>query len=355
MSSIDRDRGARTDEALEQLLRRASPRPMPSESDEAIVREAVRAEWQAVSGARKTRLRVAGLAIAATVIFGVFAALTLLRPAGTGFVQVASIERSFGSIYLLAEASELRKTEDLSSIYAGQTIVTGEEAGMALAWGTGGSLRMDSGSRVRFLDDDSVFLEAGRVYFDSIPSKLMPSRLMPSALTASPGAVEASNFVVVTDFGEVLHVGTQFMTRVDDGKLIVSVREGEVRVDNRYREYTASSGEQITLAGSAQPVILSISGSGGDWSWVSRTSPVTEVDGRSLHEFLLWACRETGLEYHYEGGAEQIARHEAFLKGAIYTEPLQALKLRLETAGLEWAIVDGAIYVSDKAINVRDK
>ena len=350
MSSFDRDRGTRKDEALEQLLRHASPRPMPSESDEAIVREAVRAEWQAVSGAQKTRLRVAGLAIAATVIFGVFAALTLLRPAGTEFVQVASIEKSFGSIYLLAETSELRKTVDLSSIYAGQTIVTGEDAGMALAWGTGGSLRMDSGSRVRFLDDDSVFLEAGRVYFDSMPSKFMPS-----ALTASPGAVEASNFVVVTDFGEVVHVGTQFMTRVDDGKLIVSVREGEVRVDNRYREYAASSGEQITLAGSAQPVILSISGSGGDWSWVSRTSPVTEVDGRSLHEFLLWACRETGLEYHYEGGAEQIARHEAFLKGAIYTEPLQALKLRLETAGLEWAIVDGAIYVSDKAINVRDK
>lgn len=335
----------RADEALEQLLRHASPRPTPSDSDKAIVRQAVRAEWQAVTGRRQVRLRLAGFAIAATVVIGVFAALTLLPLRDTEAVQVASIEKSFGSIYLLAETSELLETDTLSSIRAGQTIVTGDVAGMALGWGTGGSLRMDASTRVRFLDESSVFLESGRIYFDS----------RSPALAGDPGSGDTADFVVVTEYGEVAHVGTQFMTRIGDGKLTVSVREGEVRVDNRFQEYVASSGEQMTIAGSAQPVVLSISGSGEDWAWVGRTSPVTEVDGRSLHEFLLWACRETGLEFHYEGNAEQIARHEAFLKGAIYTEPLEALKLRLESAGLEWAIVDGAIYVSDKAINVRNK
>ncbi len=345
MSNPDRGAGVQADEALEQLLRHATPRPMPSDADEAIVRQAVRAEWQAITGKRRARLRVAGLAIAATVAIGVFAALTQLPLRSPETVPVASIEKSFGSIYLLAETSELLETEALSSIRSGQTIVTGEAAGMALGWGTGGSLRMDASTRVRFLDETSVFLESGRVYFDS----------RSSALAGDPGSGETADFVVVTEYGKVAHVGTQFMTRIGDGKLTVSVREGEVRVDNRGQEYVASSGEQMTIAGRAQPVVLSISGSGGDWAWVGRTSPVSDVEGRSLHEFLLWACRETGLEFHYEGNAEQIARHEAFLKGAIYTEPIEALKLRLETAGLEWAIVDGAIYVSDKAINVRDK
>ncbi len=216
---------------------------------------------------------------------------------------------------------------------------------MALAWGNGGSLRMDASTRIRFIESTSVFLDSGRVYFDSSPSGLMGG--------ISGGG--ASEFVVATDYGEVTHIGTQFMTRVTDDDLVVSVREGKVEVEGLYQDYVASSGEQVTMSGRSQPAVLSISRSGEAWDWVSRTSPVTDVDGKSLHEFLLWACRETGLEFHYEGDAEQIARHEAFLKGAIYTEPLQALKLRLETAGLEWAIVDGAIYVSDKAINVRDK
>jgi ferric-dicitrate binding protein FerR (iron transport regulator) len=345
MTNIDQRAGGRSEEALEQLLSHASPRPMPSESDVAAVREAVSGEWQAMSGRRRSRRRIGVFAIAATVLIAVSSMFSLYRQPSVYAVQVATIEKSFGSIYLLGESSELRETEALSSVLAGQTIVTGDEAGMALAWGNGGSLRMDASTRIRFIESTSVFLDSGRVYFDSSPSG-------PMAGISGGGAPE---FVVVTDYGEVTHIGTQFMTRVTDDDLVVSVREGKVEVEGLYQDYVASSGEQVTMSGRSQPAVLSISRSGEAWDWVSRTSPVTDVDGKSLHEFLLWACRETGLEFHYEGDAEQIARHEAFLKGAIYTEPLQALKLRLETAGLEWAIVDGAIYVSDKAINVRDK
>ena len=345
MSNSDQGASARSDEVLEQLLKHASPRPTPSESDEVAVREAVRAEWKAVSGRRRLQRRVAGLAIAASVIVVVFSAFSLIRWPGVEAEQVATIERSFGSIYLLGEASELQKTQALSQVLSGQTIVTGAEAGMALMWGGGGSFRMDANSRVRFVDSASVYLESGRVYFDS----------RPSALAAAVSGGGSPDFAVITDYGVITHVGTQFMTRFGNGHLTVSVREGQVEVDDRHRTYVASTGEQLTVSERGQSTVLSISGSGVDWEWVSRTAPMTDVEGKSLHEFLLWACRETGLEYHYEGGAERIARHEAVLRGRIDTEPLQALKLRVESAGLEWAIVDGAIYVSDKAIDVREK
>lgn len=345
MTNIDQRASGRSEEALEQLLSHASPRPMPSESDEAAVREAVCGEWQAMSGRRRSRRRIGFFAVAATVLIAVSSVFTMIRQPLIDAVQVATIEKSFGSVYLLGESSELRETEALSSVLAGQTIVTGDGAGMALAWGNGGSLRMDASTRVRFTDGSSIYLDSGRLYFDSKPSEL---------ITGIDGG-GAPEFVVETDYGEVTHVGTQFMTRVTGDDLIVSVREGKVEVEGRYQDYVASSGEQVTMSGRSQPIVLSINRSGDDWDWVSRTSPMADIDGKSLHEFVLWACRETGLDYYYEGDAEQIARNEAFLKGAIYTEPLEALKLRLETAGLEWAIVEGAIYVSDKAINVRDK
>lgn len=338
MSNLDQGASAQSDKALEQLLSHASPRPMPSESDEAAVRQAVRAEWQAVSGRQRSRRRIAGFAIAATILIAVFSIFSVLRPPLTDVVQVATIEKEFGSIYLLAETAELRETAALSRVLAGQTIVTGDEAGMALAWGAGGSLRLDANTRVRFVDGRSIYVESGRVYFDSRPSPLMAG--------ISVGA--APDLLIVSDYGEVRHVGTQFMTRVDDGNLTVTVREGQVIVDGQYQTYMASSGEQVTMAGRGQPTVLSVSATAPAWDWVSRTSPVTDVDGKSLHEFLLWACRETGLELRYEGGAEQIARHEAFLRGTINTEPLDALGLRLDSAGLEWSIVEGVIVVNDK-------
>ena len=338
MSDFDQGISTRTDEALEELLKHASPRPMPSRSDEAVVRQALRAEWQAVSGRHRSRRRIVGFAMAATVLIGVFSVFSLFRLPVVDAVQVATIEKSFGAIYLLGESSELRETPALSSVLSGQTIVTGDEAGIALAWGLGGSVRLDANTRVTFRDDESVYLESGRVYFDSEPS----------ALIAGITAGDTKDFVVITDYGEVSHIGTQFMTRVGDRNLSVSVREGRVAVDGQYHDYVASSGEQVTLSGRQQPSVLSISGYAKDWSWVSRTSPPADVDGKSIYEFLQWVHRETGLEPRFEGQAEQVARIE-LLKGTIDAEPLKALPRWMATTALGYEINEGegVIYVSN--------
>lgn len=336
MSDFEHSTGVTSDEALEQLLRHATPRPMPSPSDEAIVRQAVRAEWQDVSSRHQSRRRVLSFAIAASVLIGVFAVFNLFRLPVVEAVQVASIERSFGSIYLLGESSELRETQDLASVLSGQTIVTGSHAGIGLAWVNGGSMRMDKNTRVEFVNDETVYLNSGRIYFDSSPP----------ALVAGISAGDAAEFVVRTDLGEVAHIGTQFMTGVDAGTLTVSVREGQVAVEGEYHSQVASSGEQLTLSGRQRPAVLSISRSGESWEWVSRTSPPANVDGKTLHEFLLWACRELGLEIQWEGQAEQVAR-DAILRGRIDTEPAEALRQRLATAALEWHIDEGVIYVGE--------
>lgn len=338
MSDVNQGTSEQTDEALEELLKHASPRPMPSRSDEATVRQALRAEWQAVSGRHRSRRRIVGFAMVATVLIAVFSVFGLFRLPVADAVQVATIQKSFGAIYLLGESSELRETPALSSVFFGQTIVTGHAAGIALAWGHGGSVRLDANTRVTFRDDASVYLESGRVYFDSAPSTLV----------AGVTSDNTKQFVVITDYGEVTHIGTQFMTRVGDRNLSVSVREGQVSVDGRYYDYIASSGEQVTLTGRQQPAVLSISGYAKDWSWVSRTSPPADVDGKSIYDFLQWVYRETGLEPRFEGQAEQVARIE-FLKGTIDAEPLESLPRWMATTALGYEIDEGegVIYVSE--------
>jgi hypothetical protein len=102
----------------------------------------------------------------------------------------------------------------------------------------------------------------------------------------------------------------------------------------------------VTLTGAAQPSVLNINAYGESWNWVNRTTPAADVDGKSLHEFLTWVCREMGLEMQFEGQAETVAR-SAILKGRIDTAPAEALRLRLATAALDWRIEEGVIYITD--------
>ena len=329
MSKVERD-------ALEELLRHASPRPVPASREMAAAKAAVRDEWLDVSKRRRTRRRVTGFAIAATILVGLFASVGVFRAPPVDVVQVASIEKSFGPVYLLGDQAELRPTQDLVNVMSGQTIVTSAAAGLALAWGEGGSLRVDENTRLRFVDEERIYLESGRAYFDSA-----------SSLIASAPASGVPALLMMTDHGQVRHVGTQYMTEVDMDALVVSVREGEVAIDGVYHDRTLHSGQQATLVGQQQPSILNISRSGEAWEWVSHTTPAADVDGKSLHEFLVWVCREMGLELRFEGGAEAVA-HQAILKGTIDTVPAEALRLRLATAALDWRIEGGVIYITDQ-------
>ncbi len=339
MSNIEQGSGVRSDAALEQLLKHASPRPVPSETDTAAARGAVRAEWQQVSGRRRVRRRMLNVAIAATVLVGVFSVFNTFRAPEIGSVQVASIEQSFGSVYVLGEESVLRETRDLSGVLSGQTIVTGDEAGMALAWGSGGSLRVDQKTRVEFTNDHSVYVQYGRVYFDSEPA----------SLATRIDTADSRDFVVRTDLGEVLHTGTQFMSAVESDVLTVSVREGHVSVvGDRQDSVVAYSGEQVKLEGRQRPVKLSISRHGENWDWVNRASRTADVNGKTIDAFLTWVCRELGFELRYEGEAAEVAVRDT-LTGDYENEPLEVLRLAMMTTALTVRVdeTEGVIYVSD--------
>jgi len=333
MSNVEERIDAHTDDVLEQLLRQAERRPAPSAEHAAAARRAVRAEWHEVSGRYRRRRQAWRYALAASLLLGIVALGNyVLMPVET-VVRVASIEKSFGPIYVLGEQSVLRESGDLVNIESGQTILTGPDAGLGLAWASGGSLRLDANTRVEFLSDATIYLESGRVYFDSRPASSGPGK---------PG----SRFTVETDQGEVTHLGTQFMTRVEPSRLIVSVREGQVAVDGLFHDYTAEPGEQVVFDGRQRPSILNINSSGELWDWASATAPAFEVDGRTLYEFLQWASRELGCELRFEGQAEDVAR-TAVLVGAIDAAPADQLRLRLASAALYWHIDEGVIYVSE--------
>lgn len=324
------------DKSLEQLLSKASPRQLPDSAATVAARDAVRAEWHAVSGTHRSRRNVLHFAMAASVLISVFALFNTLRVPGADAVPVASIQKSFGSIYVLGEQAELTRADGLSAIHEGQTIVTGADAGIALAWSAGGSVRLDENTEVEFTDNNSVYLRSGRVYFDS----------MSSTLIAGISSGDVASFQINTEFGVVSHIGTQFMTEVASEELRVSVREGQVEVAGRYYPHTTSRGQQVLFAGRQRPMVLSIPEYGDAWDWIGHTSPTVDLDGQSVHTFLGWVGREMGMSIQYgSDDIEQLARG-AILEGRVDSEPREALRLRMLTAALDWRYDEGVIYVS---------
>ncbi len=326
------------DRALEQLLRQVPPRPTPRDSDAERVRSAVHAEWQSMTGKRGTRRLITTFAIAATVLLALGVTINTLRVPSAVPVTVATIDKKIGSIYLLGEQSELQETDDLSVLTAGQTIITGHDSGVGLVWSAGGSLRIDEDTRIEFVSEDAIVLRSGRVYFDS----------QPSALSAGITVGSAAPFEIRTEQGVVSHVGTQFMTSVVASSLSVSVREGQVIIEGAgYRE-TAEEGERIEFSGGGHPDVFKISRHGDVWEWAEAVAPSVDVDKRTIHDFLTWVSRETGLQLHYKDAAAESAAHIETLTGTVKIPPRDALDFWLPTVSVDWRIEGGTIVVSER-------
>jgi hypothetical protein len=276
-------------------------------------------------------------ASAASVLVAFVFAAYLLRAPGTPSPIVATIEKSNGAIYLLGERSELMPTGALSRLTAGQQIVTGPASGAALALHDGGQLRLDADTRNEFIGGNTVFLESGRVYFDS-RSALLSDR-------ADPG--EAAGFAKSTRQGRITHAGTQFMVEQSGRTLVVSVREGAVDIDGDYHDARAAAGQRLTFEGRGRPVTGRIASHGHAWSWVEATTPAARIDDPSIHRFLGWVARETGLGLRFTTPeAERVAR-DGNLVGRIDRPPMEALRLWMATVDLDWRIEDGVIVVSE--------
>lgn len=316
------------DALVEELLARAAPRPTPAEDVALRAKEALRHEWQHHVRRRVRRRRTALFAAAATVVLAVAVAMNTLFVPVPQPVRVATLEKSFGTIYFLGEQAELQRAEGLEALHRGQTIVTGDDAGVGLRWAAGGSLRLGADTEVEFAATDRISLASGRVYYDSLAT-----------------AEDAATLTIVTPHGEVTHVGTQFIAASDVDTLTISVREGRVSIDGHFHDVVAEAGQQLRVSGSRRPVVVNITGFGPEWEWVEATAPIAAMQGKKLYEFLVWVSRETGLEFRFESDDVERVVRENSVAGDLNESPRVALRQSLMTADLVYDIDNGIIRI----------
>jgi len=324
MNRMNQEQDLRSERALEELLGKAEPRPLPPQQDEEIVRQAVRAEWDRVSTRRIRTRRVTQFALAASVLLAVFVSLNALRGPfdGNRLEQVASIERQFGVITIMND---------------GEAVQTGMESGLTLAWNNGGSLRLDQNTHLEFVSGTELYLQSGRIYFDSMPSGV------PVVITDP----DTAKLTIRTDAGTVRHYGTQFITQADGDVLTVMVREGRVSIEGSHINETALVGQKLTITRNGDTTVDDIKASGGDWQWIEKTSPSFTLNNRPIIEFLTWVSRETGQPLRFDSRHAEEVVNTFELRGVVEMEPRLALRTYMQSVDVSWRTEDGFIVIDD--------
>ena len=276
------------DDAVADLLRAVGKRDVPPAEYAASLRAALHAEWRAAADERlrlRRRRTFAGAA-AAAVVLGVAASLWI------GETTEAAVAR----VVLVSGADSPAAGAD---VQAGERLATQAGVRMAVAFGSGITVRLDQQTEVRVTDGDSLELLRGAVYVDA------------------GGTAATAPLVVTTPYGSVRHLGTQYEARMLAAELSVSVREGRIGIDRQDASLQARAGEQLVVSSGGNVRRESIAADAPAWSWIAAVTPPFDIDQRPLVEFLDWAGRELGREVSFATPAAEAEAGQVVLRGSV--------------------------------------
>jgi hypothetical protein len=296
-----------TERAMQSLFAHVQPRDLPPAADEAEVRRALFAEWDAITGRRAFLHRAAAATAAAAILLATFGGL-LLRTGTAPAAVVASVERVRGDVQIGGAA--LAIGADVPNAVRIET----HNGQVALRLADGGSMRLAPQTRMTFAAAGRATLDAGAVYFDS---------------------EDGAPVEVRTPLGIVRDMGTQFVARLAGERLEVAVRDGRVAIERGSGAVDVAAGERVSMTSSAAAPRRERSASfGADWDWVESLAPPFDIDGRKLIDFLHWVEAQTGRTLEFADAKTEQAARDIVLSGSVDNEPLRMLPSVLATTDL---------------------
>jgi hypothetical protein len=313
-NAFDPDR----DNRIGRLLKLAGRRPAPGPDSLLRAREAARTEWrQALEVRARQRLLKAIVAAAVIGAAGGGAWMWAHVAAPVDRSEIATLQKVIGTARVAEGAGPAAAVGANRRICAGDRLETDDRGGAVLQLFDGPSIRLQAGTAVRLESASRLHLNRGTVYVDSDPQQA------------------GNSLVVVTAFGSVRHLGTQFELSQDDGSLDVRVREGEVAIEGGTGRLTAAAGEALLLRVDRPVERRRIATSGPEWAWIGTMAAPFTLEGSRVPVFLHWVSREEGLRWEYADAAARRVAERAVLHGSIEgLTPAETLLVVLPAAGL---------------------
>ena len=263
---------------------------------------------------KKTRRKLNGVFISVTsviIIMLLLAITPLLFPAHKPSA-VATIMLAQGDFYRNKHPSHSSAT-----LFQGDTFSTAKNSQVNLLLNTTTAITLDENTTLTLLNN-GIQLHSGRAYIDA--------------------SVQNASVTIVTPFGEITDIGTQYEVRVTTDTLHIIMREGTTKITTPsqviYASTSADLGDSLTLDHAGNTQTQHIAKSDEHWQWILNTEADFNLYNASPDELLQWASRITGKEVIYASQAlEQQAKQRHFTGGGISSKniSLELPKILLNT------------------------
>ena len=310
------------------LLRLAGRVADPPGHRVARVKAEVYASWRAAARRRRIRRFAGGMIVPGVAAsLGIAAWLEWSRPTPPPpHERVAVSARIEGQPRIEVPTGATQRLAPALAVHAGDVIATDTRSRAALRTEDGSSVRIDCGSRVRFIGPTVIEVIAGAVYV--------------STASGSDG------FEIRSSMGVVRDLGTQFAVRVLPSTLLVRVRSGTVELRHGASVTHAVAGTETTLTGHGT-MVRSIPTFGTEWAWTASLAAPFAIEGRTLDAFLAHIAHEEGWTLTYaDSDVAHIAartRLHGSVDGLLAEE---ALHVALATSGLRSRLDRGGLLIS---------
>lgn len=330
------DRSDPDDAVIDQLLREVGVRDLPAADVMDEVRQAVHGEWRAMVEQRARRSRSIAYGIAAGIAAVALAVTIGLQFRSAASTPVASVARVDGVLQVdPAGSGNWRAVTAGEQIATGDMIRTDEGTRAAFNFGTGVSVRMDTGSLVSVAAADRVVLDHGGLYVD-----------------ADPRSEAQHPLVIETVYGSVRHLGTQYQVRTARSSIEIAIREGRIEITNAGGTHAGTAGEQLIVPGEGAITRATMSPQDERWQWATHVAPVFDIDNQPLADFLGWIARETGRQVVYATPGVQAGAQQLILRGSVSDlAPEQALAAVMATT--PFALAETATTIQIKSGQIQ--
>jgi hypothetical protein len=313
------------------LIRLAKQDSKVPEERAARVRAAAREQWTKQTEQRRRRRVFWSVAAAAAMIAGI--AFVIRSIPGTGTVGplafAAQVEQLEGHVETATLESNAWRTLSNGDSIDAATAVRTVAGRLSLRLDSGHCARVDQNSEVRFLERGGLELAAGRIYVDS----------------GQDG--RQSSVELHTPYGIVQEIGTQYEVQLNDGLLLLRLREGSAILHHANGDVTVNAGQELRVSATQDPEIAAIERYGPQWDWVSEIVSIPDFQGKTADEFLRWLAREKGWTLDYADGRVANAARNTVIEGDLgrFT-PDEALQIVSTTSRLSLTAEAGVLRVS---------
>jgi len=315
----------------EQLLGRLSERTQPDDARSAISKAAVRQRWQAaVEQQRHQRRQRLQWVMAASVMLLITLSLLNLRQPAEHLTHWGQVTAANGTISIRKPGNDWQTWEADMPIMSDTEIKTGANSHISLELADHSLLSMAENAQIT-TGDQGLILHQGQLYHD----------------TDETGS--AAPLLIKTRFGNIQHIGTQYLVNQQDQTVKVAVRSGAVEVQSNEQQAntTLRAHQQVAVSNSGIQDIQAITPHDPLWDWTFRAQPEFSLDDKTLYEFVQWYAQKTGLAVDWQG--LEAATQRISLQGNILNmSQEQAIQTVFLTTSFRYHIDQGQLHISQQ-------